>query len=244
MGATKTLEDTITTAEKSKRIPDFQLLLTETMDGEHIDSQLCCWAEIKPLAFDDWTPGKTTFERVGRILQATIPQVNDQAAHAFRTIPKGDVFYAFILIATSFTLLRYTRPTPSTASSSQSESGSDDQPDTLVMPGPPEVIHWEGEITNVGTTAFTREFRDALHQVLSPLGIELQPSWFQKDERGFGARRQQHLRTLRVSAVFQYPRLSAPLMTERLHIHIYNRNLVSVSSTKPVFQMRNEDLMK
>lgn len=200
-GVTETFEDTITKAEKSKRIPDFQVLLTEVMDEEHVDSQLCFWAEVKPLAFDDWALGKTTSERVGRILMAAIPQVNDQAAHAFKTIHNGEVFYAFILIATSFTLLRYTRPTPSTPSSSQPESDSDVPSDTLIMPDPPEVIYWDMQMTNVKTTAFTREFRDALHQVLSPLGIELQPSWFQKDEKDFGMRRQQKLRSLRVSVV-------------------------------------------
>lgn len=193
-GVTAVLEDTITKAEKSKRIPDFQVLLTEILGEGHVDSQLGFWAEVKPLAFDDWTPGTTTSERVGRILKTAIPQVNDQAAHAFKTIPKGEIFYAFILVATTFTLLRYTRPTPPTASSSQSTSGSNNQPDTLVMPGPPEVVYWGEQMTTDRTTAFTREFRDSLHQVLFPLGVELQPSWFQKGERAFGVRHQQKLR--------------------------------------------------
>ncbi|EIM84064.1 uncharacterized protein STEHIDRAFT_159666 [Stereum hirsutum FP-91666 SS1] len=180
-GVTASLEDTISKAEKSKRIPDFQVLLTEIMGEEHVDSLLACWAEIKPLG----VPGSPTPERILRVMEAAIPQVNDQAAHAFKTIPKGEVFYAFIIVVTTFTLLRYTRPTPPTASASQSKSGSNNQPDTLVMPGPPEVVYWGEQMTDDKMSAFTREFRDALHQVLFPLGVELQPSWFQKEERAF-----------------------------------------------------------
>lgn len=213
----KSLEESMPSKELGKRTPDFLSLLTATNDeGEYVDSELAYWVEVKCMD-DGWTVTEDNDQRFEKRFAAAIPQVNEQAAYAFQTIKKGDRFYAFIIVASRFSLLRYSRPIPSAGASDRSSSDSNIMSERVVMPDSPEVVYWSQAFLDAARPSFTEVFLDAVDQLLTHLGLTLQASWFvlEKNKEGrhpFSAQLRRKLEGARVRPRFDASELVTPLI--------------------------------
>ncbi|TFY53629.1 hypothetical protein EVG20_g10029 [Dentipellis fragilis] len=190
----ESLEESIPKAERSRRIPDFLMLLSAKSDRTYEDTDLVFWVEVKPLK-SQWT--LKNGRSAGLAMARAIPQVNMQAAYAFKTVHTRNAYHAFIFSGIFFSLLRYTRPTPS-AGSSKSKSVADST--GLVMPEEPEVLYWRQPIITGRGRALSLVFLIALDELTSDLGLTLQPSWFSRNGRNLSASELEHVKKLNEEA--------------------------------------------